>query len=122
MAYCYDNALPHSHFLGGPYEWTAPDQVKKMAFALERTERCPNCGTSPWEWQADPEAYVAITEQCLGCLRRESLSEETSSNNQKGTRVTLIPKVRAEAIARNPEAYAVDSPAIRRARRRERQQ
>lgn len=121
MAYCYDNALPHSHFLGGPYEWTDLDRVKVMAYALERTERCPSCGTSPWEWQADQEAYVAIREQCPGCLRREALSEETSGSPLKGSRVALIPRVRAEAIAANPELYAVDSPAVRRARRKQRQ-
>lgn len=121
MAYCFDNAIPHSRFLGGPDEWTEPDRVKTMAYALERTERCPNCGTSPWEWQMDPQAYVAVLEQCPGCLRRETQSEETKDSPQKGTRVTLIPKARAEAIARNPDLYAADSPKQRRKRRRESQ-
>lgn len=113
MAYCYDAGLPHSTFLG----WEPSDRAKTIAYALERAERCSSCGTSPWEWQADPDAYVAVRQQCPGCMRREAVMEDTK-DPPKGSSVVMMPRARAEEIKRNPEAHVVDSVAQRRARRR----
>lgn len=118
MSYCYEHAIPHSHFLGGPNQWETTDRMKAMAVALERSERCPSCGTAPWEWQADPSAYVAVKEQCRGCLIREAKQEDDVP--QKGERISLFTRARAEEIVAHPELYVVDSPKMRRARKEQR--
>lgn len=114
MAYCYEAGLPHTTLLS----WEPTDRAKTIAYALERAERCQSCGTSPWEWEADPGAYVAVRQQCPGCMRRESVVEDTK-DPPKGSSVVMIPKARAEEIARNPAGHVIDSPDKRRARRRE---
>lgn len=122
MSYCAEHAVPHSHFLGGPDEWTETDRAKVIAFTIERGERCSMCGTAPWEWVADPNAYMATTEICLGCQRRDALAEDNAAKEggqPKGSRVVLLPAQRALEILRNPRAYAIDSPSARRRRRRE---
>lgn len=119
MSYCAEHGIPHSHFLGGDNEWLDSDRAKVLAYVIERGERCPNCGTAPWEWEADGQAYVATTEICQGCMRREALAENTAGDKKPGTRTVLLPAQRAREILRNPRAYAVDSVAARRRRRRE---
>jgi hypothetical protein len=114
MAYCYEAGLPHSTFLS----WDPEDRSKTIAWALEKGDRCSSCGTAPWEWAADQQAYVAVRQQCPGCLRRESVMEDTK-DPPKGSSVVLIPRAKAEAIARDPKSHVIDSMQQRRARRRE---
>jgi hypothetical protein len=112
MTYCHEVGLPHSTFLS----WDPNDRAKTIAYALERAERCTSCGTSSWEWEADMNAYIAVRQQCPGCLRRESVMEDTQ-DPPKGSSVVLIPKAKAEAVARDPKSHVIDSVDKRRARR-----
>lgn len=112
MSYCYEAGLAHSVFLS----WEPNDRAKTIAYALEKGERCSSCGTAPWEWQADPEAYVAVRQQCPGCMRRETVVND-SKDPPPGTAVVLITKSHAEDIRDHPERHQLDGPQVRRARR-----
>lgn len=68
------------------------------AVALEKSAQCPNCGTSPHEWDEDPDAYVAIHIGCPGCMRREIMQNDDTPK-PKGTAVRLLPKASAERLA-----------------------
>lgn len=113
MSYCYEAGISHTEFLN----WEPNDRAKTIAFALEKGERCISCGTAPWEWQEDPDAYEAVRQQCRGCMKREAVLED-QKDPPKGSSVTMVTKAHAKAIAANPELFVVDSAAKRRARRR----
>lgn len=55
-----------------------------MAWAAEQADKCPSCGTQPWEWDEDHRAYEAVSYQCLGCLKtateRERLRKQQNTN------------------------------------------
>lgn len=44
-----------------------------MAWQIDQRGRCGKCGTSPWEWDDDPDAYEPDGLMCLGC---EALDKE----------------------------------------------
>lgn len=115
MAYCYEHAIPHSRFLGGADVWLDTDRLKTMAFALEKAERCPACGTAPWEWEENRGAYVAVKERCQGCMRREAAMEDSPPG--KGERVSLYTEAHAQDLQENPEVHQLDSPRLRRERK-----
>jgi hypothetical protein len=90
--------MPHSELLA----WSDEDRSKMMAFLLEESARCQNCGTSPWEWEEDPFAYEAVTMRCEGCARKEFAREDAA--DQAGTRIALVPKVLANQMAAAPKS------------------
>lgn len=98
MTYCGERAIPHSVFLGRVVEqdesqWLPQDRAKALAWLADKSERCPGCGTAPWEW--DPErggsktAYVPEKQTCEGCNRKEHARE---NEDPKGTYVILVPQ------------------------------
>lgn len=91
------------------------------AVAMEKSAACSICGTSPYEWEEDPDAYVAINMTCPGCMRRELMSEDDTPR-PKGTSVRLIPKASAERLAQEIERKRAEGtlrPIRRRVGRRE---
>ena len=67
-----------------------------VAVSLERAERCTMCGTADYEWAEDPYAYEAVRVSCPGCLRRETLQEDSGSGAGKGVSVRLLSAHAAE--------------------------
>lgn len=94
MAVCEKYQISHSHYLGGPAEWTAADRAKAEAYAAWEREACGSCGTHPDWW--DPEkgghryAFVADAQRCPGCEVKEQLRDQID-NDAKGIHVCLIP-------------------------------
>jgi len=86
MSYCFERGIPHSEFL----DWDAEDRSKVLAFALEQSERCDQCGTAPWEWEQDKFAYTAVEVLCKGCYQK-SVFSDTESKSLPGTNVRLVP-------------------------------
>lgn len=86
MSYCSEQGIPHSEFL----EWDPEDRAKVLAFLMERSERCTQCGTAPWEWEENKFAYTAIEELCHGCYQK-SVFQDTQSKSLPGTNVRLVP-------------------------------
>lgn len=102
LALCEQFQISHSHFLGGPDEWTELDRAKAKAFRAYKNSRCPDCGTAPEEWVPKQgghrEAYIADVTFCPGCARigemRDSLDEAA---RKRGPHLHLRP--RADVLA-----------------------
>lgn len=99
LGYCYDKGLPHSFYLGGPLEWTDTDRDKNQAYGLEKGLRCSMCGTAPWEWEQDKNAYEAVIETCMGCYVKDAKREDADG---PGVSITLIPRLRAAMMRAQP--------------------
>lgn len=100
MSFCYEKGIEHSKFL----EWDPEDRAKVLAFALEQSARCTQCGTAPWEWEENKFAYTAVEELCKGCYQK-SVYQDTQSKSLPGTNVKLVPttpyfKARMKIMAR----------------------
>jgi hypothetical protein len=115
VGYCYDVGVPHSEYLE---RWSPEDRAKVAAVALEKSSACPSCGTQPYEWDEDPDAYVAINITCPGCMRREIMQEDDTPK-VKGTSVRLLPKVTAERLAAEVERKRAEGTLRPRRRRQE---
>lgn len=100
MRWCSETGTPHSTLLS----WEPDDRAKLVAFLLEDSARCSMCGTAPWEWEEDPYAYEAMMITCMGCYHKEVTEE--GSEKPPGSRMTLVPRAKAERISqakvRNP--------------------
>ena len=96
MSWCSERGIPHSALL----DWENEDRAKLAAFLMESNERCVSCGTADWEWEEDFYAYEAMTMQCRGCFIKEASNED---EKPLGTRVTLVPKRRAQEIRDTPK-------------------
>lgn len=86
MSFCVERGIPHSVFL----EWDPEDRAKVLAFLMEKSERCSQCGTAPWEWEENKFAYTAVEDFCQGCYQK-SVYQDTESKALPGTNVKLIP-------------------------------
>jgi len=86
MSYCFENGIPHSEFL----EWDPEDRAKILAYAMERSLRCTQCGTASWEWEENKFAYTAVEELCKGCYQK-SVFQDQQSKSLPGTNVKLVP-------------------------------
>ena len=80
MAYCGPRGIPHSWFLGGPYQWTELDRVKAIAWDRHRAESCNRCGAHPDDWidpetgrPYDPPPHTFGVERCYSCEEREAV-------------------------------------------------
>jgi hypothetical protein len=94
VRWCAEHGLAHSDLLA----WAPEDRAKLTAHLLEESSRCQMCGTSPWEWEADPFAYEPVQETCRGCQLKDAATDEQTQG--RGTRIALIPK-RAAARRRS---------------------
>ena len=97
--------VPHSHFLGGPNEWTDLDRAKVRAYREWRAEVCSGCGTHASEWDpkrgGDRNAYVATLTYCQGCSRlHESREQEVDDDARaRGVHQVLMPRAEYERLA-----------------------
>lgn len=74
MAYCGPRGIPHSVFL----DWDIDDQAKALGWMAEENQRCNTCGTAPWEWERDVNAFDAVTQMCLGCAAVENAQKDNA--------------------------------------------
>lgn len=86
MGYCFEKGIPHSEFV----EWEPEDRAKVIAYSMESSLRCSQCGTAGWEWEENKHAYGAVDEFCQGCYQRAMFSD-TESKSLPGTNVKLVP-------------------------------
>lgn len=89
MEYCGPRGIAHGEFL----TWDEDDQAKAIAWMMEDRERCPECGTRAWEWEADEAAYTADFWLCRGCQQRETLATRFSDATEfesRGMKVHLF--------------------------------
>ena len=104
MKYCYENAVPHSIFLGrmwpnpsDPEEsyWLPSDSDKVMAYQILLGEMCPNCGTFEEDWvddegyPLDVQIYEPDTVKCEGCQRLHEMSDMIPSEKKHAVRTVL---------------------------------
>lgn len=95
-SYAHEHGIPYSEYLE---RWTNTDRAIVTAVTTEKADRCSMCGTSPWEWDADPYAYDPVYVTCPGCQRKELLADDDTPR-AKGTTVRLVPKRVAARLAR----------------------
>lgn len=93
MRVCSDYKLSHSHFLGGPPEWTQLDRDKAIWWQVRQKETCPNCNTREVEWDplrgGDRQAYGVRTYRCRGCEVKAMFPEAELEALGKGVYVYL---------------------------------
>lgn len=94
MAFCYENGIPHSEFLG----WSPEDRAKTLAFMLEKSARCEMCGTAEWEWDKDRRAYEPVEKFCMGCYLKHMANED--SGKMPGTSIVMEPSRSQKAAKR----------------------
>ena len=70
MRVCREWRIPHSHFLGGPCEWTTHDREKAVAYVVHESGRCKECGTHPDDWpeETDTPPLEPFATRCYGCV------------------------------------------------------
>lgn len=98
MAVCAQYRISHSHFLGGPDEWTPADRDKAIWWQIRVAETCSSCGTRPDEW--DPalgghrRAYAAVERVCGGCevLQRAEAQRGDDEIPLRGAHLFLEPR------------------------------
>jgi hypothetical protein len=97
MAYCAPRGIPHSHFLGGPLQWTELDREKALWWLIHDRQRCPHCGTRPDEWDekagGDRHAYRAEPHHCRGCEVKAGADEDFEKHRKeypRGSSVRLM--------------------------------
>ena len=104
MGTCEAYNISHSHFLGGPPEWTQADRDKAIWYQLRKAETCSSCGTHPDDW--DPaagghrHAYTAVPTRCAGCavLEQARLAHDADPHKGRGETVVLKRMPNVEAI------------------------
>lgn len=61
----------------------------------EEAQRHPPCGTYRWEWEEDPQAYVAEIEDCPACDEATSMQKRMTQEHPpemiQGWYVVLVP-------------------------------
>ena len=65
---------------------------------MERSRTVPSCGTAPWEWDEDPNAYSPVVHQCRGCMLREIMMDDTEAK-PKGSTIRLVTRRMAQDMA-----------------------
>lgn len=86
MELCSSYGIPHSEFLS----WQGEDRAKALAFVMERSLRCQVCGTAPWEWEEDRNAYTPVEHLCMGCYHREGTKRDAQGDTP-GVTVVMVP-------------------------------
>lgn len=98
------------------------DRAVVVAVQLEHAERCDTCGTSPWQWKDDPNAFVAVEEVCQGCFHRErhrdarDAARKAGETALPGMKVRLVRAAKAALIQASQKA---ERPKSRREKARE---
>ena len=98
VSWAAEHGMSHSDLLS----WDDEDRAKLVAYLLENSERCQMCGTAPWEWDDDRNAYEPISHQCWGCYVKDGADQ---GDSLPGSRITLVPRKQAERL-RNKENRA----------------
>jgi hypothetical protein len=93
MTYCYEHGLPHSEFQA----WAPEDRAKTIAYALEAGQRCPSCGTAPWEWKENRWAYHPEERMCWGCYHKDGARKD-ARDLPDGTSIVLVPTLPGEGL------------------------
>jgi hypothetical protein len=104
VAYCAEKGIPHSEFLA---RWSNEDRAKLIAHMLDESEKCSLCGTSTWEWVDNPDAYVAMWHDCMGCRHKHAFEDSEGKQNVAGRMVVLKSREEADRIRLNPLAVLV---------------
>jgi flavoprotein len=93
LAVCAEYQISHSHFLGGPPEWTVHDRNKAIMWHIRQKETCPNCNTREREWNpemgGDRQAYGVETYRCRGCEVKAMFPEDELEKMGKGVYLYL---------------------------------
>lgn len=93
MDYCAPLGLPHSHFLGGPADWSAHDRELAMGWAMRKAQTCPGCGTRRDQWERDRQAFDAELYDCPGCFLRAAAEKQLPDESRAHVHVHLAPAV-----------------------------
>lgn len=93
MAVCHHYQVSHSHFLGGPDEWTPLDRAKAIWWWVREQERCGSCGTRASEWDESRgghrHAYKGVPVLCAGCEKKEQAERALPKDNNGKWRVEM---------------------------------
>lgn len=101
LAICEQYQVSHSHYMGGPNDWTALDRAKAESYAEWKLDTCHRCGTRPEQWDhrrgGHQNAYIAEVDECRGCLLLDEMREQLPKDS-KGVDVYLIPNPDLEKL------------------------
>jgi len=94
------------------------DRAKLVAYLMDKGATCTQCGTAPWEWEADPGAYEAALHDCMGCKVKETFRSHMANDLPAGQSVTLISGRQGDRLRYDPRARP-RRPLRKRTRRRQ---
>jgi hypothetical protein len=96
MNYCGPKGIPLSTFLS----WPIDDQEAALWWQAESNLHCGECGTAPWEWEADPDAYGVEEFGCRGCamLRAAQKKADEKPTGMSYSRADLFPGLKIRLI------------------------
>ena len=81
--------------------WDPEDRAKLIAYLLESSSKCQQCGTAAWEWEEDRHAYEPTVVQCWGCYYKDLTRED--AEGMLGARISLVPKESAVRLREQPK-------------------
>lgn len=88
--------ISHSHFLGGPPQWTDADRAKALESARWQRSVCSSCGTREQDWNpaegGREDAYDVTVWRCPGCERLELWQKENADllETERGAKFGLL--------------------------------
>jgi hypothetical protein len=104
LGYAVEHGVPWKEYVK---RWSLEDRSRLIAYLQDKSKRCTNCGTAPWEWlddegNLDPEAFAVLDQVCHGCAAKDRvrLARETDKTAAlQGASLVLVPK-RLAAVAK----------------------
>ena len=90
---CLRYRISHSHYLGGPAEWTPQDRALAEAYDEWKQGFCPDCNTREEWWDPDRGGHrfmlIGTTRRCLGCQVKEQ-ERKGIPKDEEGIHVELV--------------------------------
>ena len=98
LKYAAEHGIPWKRYLA---EFDRSDRARIIALQLEEGSRCGLCGTMPWEWEENPDAYEAMPVVCPGC-RLKDQTRDLQDTKTPGVSIRLIPKALVAKMRETP--------------------
>lgn len=87
---CNKAGISHSHFLGGPAEWTDRDRDLALAALEADLDRCPGCGVRREDMQ-NPDAADVEQFPCVHCELKAQMWAAIPDGERNRVHLSVVP-------------------------------
>lgn len=83
--------------------WDADDQDLALAWLIDKSSRCPKCGTYSDDWiddegrASEPPPYYVETHRCYGCVAIDDALEEVEPDQRMSITTKFVRHQSGEA-------------------------